>query len=160
MRLGIISDTHMPGTSESLPEKVIKGLEGVDMILHAGDVTEESVLDQLGRIAPVKAVAGNMDSAHLKDRLPVKDVITAGKFKIGLIHGYGPPFGMMDRIRKEFGKVDAIVFGHSHSAVNKKKNGVLFFNPGSPTDNLFAKVKAFGIITIENDRLTGEIIKI
>lgn len=160
VRIGVLSDTHMPRTADSLPRQVVEGLRGVDIILHAGDITEESALAALSKIAPIKAVAGNMDSPHLKKSLPKKEVIEMGGCRIGLIHGYGPPFGMVKRIRREFDQVDAIVFGHSHSIMNKTVDGVLFFNPGSPTDNIFAKENAYGIITVKGGRLKGEIIKI
>ena len=75
IRLGIISDTHMPRAADTLPDKVIKGLEGVDMILHAGDITEENVLEELGRIAPIKAVAGNMDGFDFQEIEQVADIL-------------------------------------------------------------------------------------
>ncbi len=160
MIIGVLSDTHIPGTADSLPERVAEGLKGVDMILHAGDLTEESVLGELNRIAPTTAVAGNMDSETLKERLPRKKTLEACGIKIGLIHGYGPPFGMAGRIRKEFGDVNVIVFGHSHSAMNARKDGVLFFNPGSSTDNIFARQKAYGILRVKKGAVAGEIIKL
>lgn len=159
MKIGVISDTHIPRTADAVPEQIFEAFKDVDLILHAGDITSKNVLNDLKRLAPVKAVCGNMDDPDLRDQLPNKQVIKAGKFRIGLIHGFGPPFGMIDRIMKEFHAVDIIVFGHSHTATNKKKNNILFFNPGSPTDRLFARSNSYGILEI-NGNIKGEIVKL
>ena len=157
MRIGVISDTHIPRAADWLPKKVCEDLKNVDLILHAGDITEKEVLERLKAIAPTRAVYGNMDSGEVRDLLPRKDIIDIGRFRIGLIHGFGPPFGMIERIRKEFGKMDAIVFGHTHAPMNEVKSGCLFFNPGSPTEKIFTKENAYGIIEIGKE-LKGEII--
>ena len=101
-----------------------------------------------------------MDSQAIRDELKTKEIIEIGKFKIGLIHGYGAPAGMIDTVASEFTGVDAIVFGHTHSPVNESKNGVLFFNPGSPTDTVFAKINSFGIIEITDDAIKAAIVKL
>ena len=159
MRIGVISDTHMPRTASELPEKLREDFKNCDLILHAGDLTSSEVLKALEKIAPTKAVYGNMDDPELQDSLPVKEVVKAGRFKIGLIHGSGAPFGLIERVGKEFEGVDVIIFGHSHSPTNVVKKGVLFFNPGSPTDTIFARQTAYGILEI-NDSIKGEIIKL
>lgn len=159
MRIGVISDTHIPRAADWLPKIVCDDFAKCDLILHAGDLTEKNVLDRLTKIAPVRAVCGNMDEADLKKILPRKDIIEAGKFKIGLTHGFGPPYGLLDRVRQEFGKVDAIVFGHSHSPINEVRDGILFFNPGSPTDKIFSRQNAYGILEID-DAIRGVIIKL
>ena len=159
MRIGVISDTHIPRTTRRLPEKIYKDFERVDMILHAGDLTEFELLNQLRRLAPTTAVYGNMDDALVRSQLSPKEVIDIGKFKLGLIHGSGPPFGLMDRVREEFGKVDIIVYGHSHSPKNETHKEILFFNPGSPTDKIFTKHNTYGILEI-NNTVKGEIIRL
>ncbi|MEE8359357.1 MAG: metallophosphoesterase family protein [Candidatus Omnitrophota bacterium] len=159
MRIGVVSDTHMPRTASELPEKLREDFKKVDLILHAGDITSSEVLKTLKEIAPIRAVYGNMDDLELQDSLPVKKIVKAGKFKIGLMHGFGPPFGLIERVGKEFKGVDAIVFGHSHSPINVVKKGVLFFNPGSPTDTIFTRQSSYGILEI-NDTIKGEIIKL
>lgn len=159
MKIAVISDTHIPRAADKLPKKLYNALKDVDMILHAGDLTELSVLEELEKIAKTRAVYGNMDDPAVRKKLPDKEVINAGKFKIGLTHGYGPPFGIADRIRKEFGKVDVIVFGHTHSSRNEIRNGVLFFNPGSVTDKVFAKENSYGILEI-NGSIKGRIVKL
>ncbi len=72
MRVGVISDTHVPAIARSLPAAVFEVFKGVDLILHAGDVVELSVLDELRTIAPVEAVAGNMDGSEVHLNLPLK----------------------------------------------------------------------------------------
>ncbi len=159
MKIAVISDTHIPRAADKLPQKLYNALKDADMILHAGDLTELSVLEDLERIAETRAVYGNMDDHSVRKKLPQKEIINAGKFKIGLTHGSGPPFGIMDRLKKEFGKVDVIVFGHTHSSQNEIKNGVLFFNPGSVTDKVFAKENSYGILEI-NSSIKGRIVKL
>ena len=160
MKIGVLSDTHIPVAAYELPKNLIEALKGVDLILHAGDLIEYSVIKSLNKIAKTEAVCGNMDSLELRKILPQKKVIQAGKFSIGLIHGYGPAFNLINRLKDEFSEhLDVIVFGHSHLPANKLIDGVLYFNPGSPTDKLFAKNNSYGILTINNE-IKGEVIKL
>lgn len=129
------------------------------MILHAGDIVDLSVLDDLRKIAPVNAVAGNMDRADTTAVLPAKTVIEAGGYRIGLIHGHGAPAGIIDRIRPEFDDVDCIVFGHTHQSLIKTISGVLFVNPGSPTDQRFAMANTLGILELD-EAITAKIIEL
>ncbi len=158
-RIGVLSDTHIPKAAPDVPKEVYEEFKGVDLILHAGDLTELSVLEALEKIAPVKAVCGNMDTEEVRARLPEKDTIIIEKFKIGLIHGYGPPSRLAETVSKEFRGVDVIVFGHAHSTMNEKIKKTLFFNPGSPTDRIFAPYNSFGILEIGSG-ITGKIIRI
>lgn len=159
-RIGVLSDTHIPIAATNLPKEVYDGLAGVDMILHAGDVVELTVLDKLSEIAPVRAVRGNMDSAKTRSKLPDKDIINIGEISIGLIHGWGPPSGLIELVSREFKGVDAIVFGHSHTPLIQERNGILFFNPGSSTDKVFAPFNSYGILEIENKVITPRIIRL
>jgi putative phosphoesterase len=83
----------------------------------------------------VLAVCGNMDDHMVANALPPKRVIEVGGMSIGLIHGWGSPHGLENRIRSEFDQVDCIVYGHSHRPANHLKDGVLFFNPGSASSS-------------------------
>lgn len=158
MRIGVISDTHIKESIVELPNVIIEDFKKVDLILHAGDLVNISVLEELNKLAQTKAVVGNMDSAEVVRILAQKEVIKIGKFKIGLIHGYGPVDGLIERVRKELDPdIDMIVFGHSHRAVNELIDGILFFNPGSPTDKIFATNNSYGIIEI-NDKIKAKII--
>lgn len=160
MKIGVISDTHIPINASEISNKIKKYFKGVDMILHAGDLVELSVMEELKKLTNrVEAVYGNMDSSETRATLPEKKTIKAGKYRIGLTHGSGAPESLVERIAKEFKDVDIIVFGHSHIAMNKKINGVLFFNPGSATDVVFAKERTIGLLEL-NDDIRGEIIAI
>lgn len=162
MKIAVLSDTHIPVNAADLPKQVYDGIAGAELILHAGDLLDMEVFKKLSEIAPTKAVCGNMDSGAVAARLPKKDIIKINGLSIGLIHGWGPPFGLIELVKNEFkdNKVDAIVFGHSHTPVAEVKNGVLFFNPGSPTDKIFAPYNSYGILEIENGKITPRIIKI
>jgi putative phosphoesterase len=160
MKIGVISDTHIPRAAQELPKEIYAAFKGVDLILHAGDLITISVLDKLSKMARTEAVHGNMDEPEIRKALPAKKIIKAGNFTIGLFHGAGAPFRLINTVKAEFPeKVDAIVFGHSHSPVNEVRDGILFFNPGSPTDKVFARYNSYGILTV-NESIKGEIIKL
>ncbi|MBU1086489.1 MAG: metallophosphoesterase [Candidatus Omnitrophica bacterium] len=159
MKIGVISDTHIPDVCDDLPAVLKKHFKGADMIIHAGDIVNQCVIDQLYQYcADVQAVCGNMDSPQLQGRLPQKKIIKAGKYTIGLTHGWGPPLNITERLAKEFKQVDIIIFGHTHKALNEKNNGILFFNPGSATDML-ANQRSIGIIEL-NGKINSRIIEI
>src|SRR3989338_2511544 len=160
VRILVLSDTHIPKAAQDLPEEIYAQVPSCDMIFHAGDLAERALLEKLKNLKETKAVYGNMDPKDLRDILNPKEVIEIGKFKIGLIHGYGAPGLLVETVRGEFKNVDAIVFGHSHAATNMVKNGTLFFNPGSPTDKVFAAENTYGILEITDKGIEGKIIKI
>lgn len=150
MKIGVISDTHAQ-TMEDIPSSIVDALEKVDLIIHAGDITERAVLEGLREIGEVKAVHGNMDSAELKRMLPDRRTIDIEGRQIGICHGSGGPWGIAERVRLLFGEVDVIIFGHSHLSFNEYIRGTLMFNPGRARDS-------FGIVTIEK-KIKAEIIK-
>jgi len=160
MKIGVLSDTHIPERALQLPEEISHIFKGVDLIIHAGDLVSLDVIRELKKIAPVKAVCGNMDPADARATLPKKEVITAGKFKIGVFHGKGAPERILTQAKEVFNeKLDVIIFGHSHAALCEKQKGTLFFNPGSPTDTIFAPFRSVGILEI-NDEIKGTIVKL
>jgi len=178
MKIGVISDTHIVTGGfgfrkvatqviyknkpelNYLREIVEKHFKGVERILHAGDLVEQEVLDLLEETAPVDAVCGNMDHGEMSAKLPVKKVLTLDGMRIGLIHGWGAPSGIVERVRREFKDVEAIVFGHTHSPINSLIGGVLMFNPGSPTDRRFAPFNSIGLLNIDSGKIAGEIIRL
>jgi putative phosphoesterase len=161
MKIGVISDTHIPASTDKIPAEIFRHFKGVDLILHAGDLTNLLILNELRKVAPVEAVFGNMDPPEVRSNLEIKKIINAGKFRIGLIHGAGPSAGIEKRIKKAFlkDKVDVIVYGHTHRPVNKVKEGILFFNPGSPTDKFFAPYNSCGILEVGTE-VKGKIIRL
>jgi putative phosphoesterase len=160
MRILVISDTHIPRTTHDLPKEVYDEIGNVDKILHAGDFVEKELLLKLRELKDTRAVYGNMDSLKVRDLLKPKEVVEVEKCRIGLIHGHGAPSELIATVRKEFGRVDAIVFGHSHNPTVVVKDGVLFMNPGSPTDQVFAPYNSYGILEVENGKVKGKIVKI
>ncbi|AZR73810.1 YfcE family phosphodiesterase [Anoxybacter fermentans] len=157
--IGVLSDTHIPRRAEGLPKEVIQGFKGVDLILHAGDIVEESVLKELEEIAPVYAVYGNCDPPELREKLPAKRIVEYAGFKIGLVH-YSSPYGnTLGRLLETFedDEVDAIVFGHSHRPYNDRVNGILIFNPGSPTDKRFEVFYSYGLLIPQEKKLIGKV---
>ncbi|MDD5449272.1 MAG: metallophosphoesterase family protein [Candidatus Omnitrophica bacterium] len=160
IRIGVLSDTHIPIAAAVIPKEVVEGLAGTDLIVHAGDLVEPSVLKTLSGIAKVRAVRGNMDSAEVRSSLPDKDIIEIGGISIGLMHGWGPPSGLIELAEREFKGADVIIFGHSHNPLIENKGRVLFFNPGSPTDRIFAPYNSYGILEIENKIVTPRIIRL
>lgn len=156
----VLSDTHIPRSAHDMPMEVYDAIAGVDMILHAGDFVEKDVLDKLKSLRQTIAVVGNMDSPALHHILNQKEVIEVEGVKIGMIHGYGAPVQLQEIVKGEFKNVDAIVFGHSHSALNIVEDGILFFNPGSPTDKIFASSNSYGILEVNDKKIEGHIIKL
>jgi putative phosphoesterase len=151
MRIGVLSDSHASSFAQ-LHEKILLALADVDLIVHAGDFVAKDVLDGLKQLGEVKAVRGNVDSNELKGILPEKEILEIEGRKIGIIHGWGSPHGIDDRVGNVFSGVDIIIYGHSHYPQNETKNGILFFNPGQARSS-------FGILTV-GEEVSGEIVKL
>ncbi len=157
MKIGVISDTHLKGADPLLERVIEKYFKGVDLNFHAGDLTSAEVLGAF-RGKEIVAVAGNNDSSGVKQQLPKKEVITANGFKIGLIHGWGLPLGLEKRVTYSFEGIHCLVYGHSHRAVSHRRNGILYFNPGSFSGGLASLWRrSVGLLTIDKD-IKGEII--
>ncbi|MDD2688826.1 MAG: metallophosphoesterase [Candidatus Omnitrophica bacterium] len=162
MKIGVISDTHISDRSRDIPQEILDAFKDVDMIIHAGDLVELAVLEKLKKVCSnVKAVWGNMDPEEVKKALPEKQILKVGSHKIAVMHGYGAPNKLIDLLMSVFknDSVDLIIFGHAHYSVNEKREGILFFNPGSATDKIFSAYNSFGIIEI-NDEIKARIIKL
>ena len=142
MKIGVVSDTHLTDKTQELPKNMLDDFKSADMVIHAGDLVDFSVIERLKKVCPkVIAVYGNMDPFEVRSKLPKKEIINVGKFRIGVFHGYGASANLIDLLTGIFknDKVDIVIFGHSHSGLNQEKDGVIFFNPGSPTDKIYAK---------------------
>jgi len=162
MLLGVLSDTHVPSRSRCVPASVLRAFEKVDLILHAGDLTTDKVLDELMAVAPVVAVHGNMCDASVFYLLPEARLVTAGNFTIGLTHGHrgkGQTTPARARLRFVADHVDCVVFDHSHQPTNQEVGGILLFNPGSPTDRRWAAARTYGILRVE-EGIEGEILEV
>ena len=178
MRIGVISDTHVPVRARVLPGAVFEVLAGVDLILHAGDLVTLDVLDELAAIAPVMAVHGNVDRPEVIERLPAVlrvEVGADGSVKvnttgsqpngkpliiIGLAHGReGAGRTAPERAASHFPDAGVVVFGHSHQPLNEWREGRLFFNPGSATDPRRAPWPSVGVIEVGR-AIRAEIIRL
>lgn len=160
VKIGVISDTHIPSRGKVIPEIVLKAFKGVDMIIHAGDLLKDYVIYELEEIAPVHAVAGNNDDFFIQDMLGKKRILEVGAVRIGITHGHFRYGGNALKNAINIFKNDAVncvVFGHSHTPFNEIIDGVLFFNPGSPTDKRWQEYYSYGMLSIQGDIVTGEI---
>ncbi|MDO8636653.1 MAG: metallophosphoesterase family protein [Dehalococcoidia bacterium] len=168
MRIGLLSDTHVPEARESLPPQVKETFRGVDMILHAGDIYRLSVLDELQTIAPVLAARGDDDHFRLLEdpRVKEKHLLTIDGLKLGLTHVVPYPETLWqtldDRMKRDFGgPVDILVFGDTHEHLVETFKGVLLVNPGSTTLPFYRpRLGTVGILTIESGKARAEIIQL
>ncbi|HTZ58158.1 MAG TPA: metallophosphoesterase family protein [Acidobacteriaceae bacterium] len=147
-RIGVISDTH-----GLLRREALIALEGVDHILHAGDVGEPSILDALGAIAAVTAIRGNIDVGGPCSHLPDTEVVT--------LHGH--TFYMLhDRhaldLNPSAAGFAAIISGHSHRPLIEWRQGVLYLNPGSAGPRRFSLPISLAVITIRGGALEPELV--
>lgn len=159
-RIGIISDTHIPHFS--FPDAVRTLFDGVELIIHAGDLSTLTVLSELETIAPVIAVQGNVEHEDVVRTLPIKREIVLGHCRIGIVHILGDPKCYEHTARQEFPNARVVVFGHSHTPHNQEYNGLLLFNPGSATNRRRQPTCSLGMLYIDSEALSvhGEIIPI
>ena len=159
MRIGILSDTHMPRRAKALPDELFAAFEGVELILHAGDLNTLEMLDPLKAIARVEAVIGNTDPWETCHKLPEQRLLTVEGVTIGLVHGHvGPGQDTPDRARRTFSEARVVVFGHSHRPLIRESDGQLLINPGSPTDRRTAPKHSCAILTIVDGQPSAELI--
>ena len=147
--VAVISDTHLPRGTRSLPRECLSWLERAELILHAGDFVRSSVLDDLGKLAPVHGVCGNMDEAALHERLPAERVVEVAGARIGMVHVPGPRAGRHERLARRFPECAAVVYGHTHEPEVARYAGVWILNPGSPTERRRAPARAMLTLDVE-----------
>lgn len=152
MKIGLVSDTHMPRFAKALPHALVQGLlaHDVDMILHMGDFTMPVVADLFGAIAPFDAVAGNNDDEAIRRRFGRRKVLTVAGARIGMVHGDGARGTTQQRALNAFaGEVlDVILFGHSHTPYCERHGSTWLINPGSPTDKRRNPLYSYGVLEI------------
>ena len=148
LRVGVISDTH-----ELLRPEVISAFEGVSLIIHAGDVGRQSVLEALGNIAPVVAVRGNTDREAWAGRLPLTEVVRAGEVSLYVIHD----LSKLD-LNPVVSGFNAVINGHTHEPAIENKNNVLFINPGSAGPKRFSLPVSIALLHIKNNSLKAELV--
>jgi len=160
--IGLISDTHVPKKARHVPERVFEIFENVDFIIHAGDLVELAVIDELEQIAPVLAVHGNMDGTDVSDVLPKLDSLKVFDWKVGVMHD--PTVlngsGKMAEIAK-MNSFNVFVYGHTHDSRIEWGGKTLYINPGSPTDPASFIVKpSVGLLKITKEIITPQIINL
>jgi len=132
------------------------------LIIHAGDICDEGLFKKIQSLNNVKAVCGNMDNATLRKKLSSKLIFKCEEVMIGVIHGDRSEDQLLAYIQKVFTgeRLDIVIFGHSHTPFNQKIDGVLYFNPGSPNDEVFSPYCSYGLLEINGSRITSKIIKV
>lgn len=156
----MISDTHQVDGEEVI-RAIDDNFSDVDTIIHCGDVVEMEVLEALKAVAPLIVVAGNMDTREIKNIYPKKEVIETNGKRLGIVHGWGSPHGILSKILFKFrtDNVDAILFGHTHQPMNEMKDGMLLFNPGSLLDRVYTNYNSLGILEVTT-AISGRIVEI
>jgi putative phosphoesterase len=160
--VGLISDTHVPKRARYIPKRVFEIFEKVDYIIHAGDLVELEVVDELEQLAPVLAVHGNMDGVDTRGALPRVNSLRVFDWKIGVMHDPDVLFGFnkMREIAKQ-NCFNVFVYGHTHTASIKWEGKTLYINPGSPTDPALSTLKpSLGVLKITKDAITPQIVEL
>jgi putative phosphoesterase len=152
----VIADTHIPRRARELPESLLPHLERADLILHAGDLMDPTLLDELGVYASVHAVRGNLDPEEAK--LPDVLRFDFGGVSIAMIHDAGPKKGRRNRMRRRFPEARVVVFGHSHIPWLEDEEGLLLLNPGSPTDRRRQPEHTFALLRAEGGKVLAEVL--
>jgi putative phosphoesterase len=135
LQVAVVSDTHGPRFWKACPPAVAEQLEGVDVILHAGDVCTASVLDEIAAFAPLHVVLGNNDGPDVAAwGAPETLELDLAGLRVAMIHDSGQKQGRLARMRRRFPDADLVVFGHSHIPLDETDGDLRIFNPGSPTD--------------------------
>lgn len=175
MRIGLISDTHVPSAAHGLWPQVYDALRGVDLIMHAGDLYDPVVLDWLEELSPVLAVWGNGDFGGWQRTEPPSDprltesrVLSVDGLRIGLVHDFplpeAPPHRTVEGLMGHFfdGPVDVIVRGNTHRAEIESVKGVLVVNPGSPTfpNHQSLRLGTVAYLDIEDGEVRTEIVQL
>jgi len=161
--VGLISDTHVPVRAREIPKEVFKVFENADYIVHAGDLVQLSVVDELEQIAPVLVVYGNMDEPEIREKLQKLNSFKIFDWKIGVMHDPGAVFGMKKmREIAETNGFDVMIYGHTHSSNMKWEDNVLFINPGSPTNPIppFIAKPTVALLKVTKENIVPEIIQI
>lgn len=154
IRIGVIADTH--GLFDSA---IVRHFQGVDHIIHAGDIGKRSVIGQLEAIAPVTAVSGNVDE-YEKSGFPAEAVVQLNGIRIAVRHVVFEA-GKMTKEGRAFldrTRPDICIFGHTHQPKNERSGDTLLFNPGSAGPKRFKLPRGIGIIAVKNGSIEPALI--
>jgi len=166
MKILIFGDTHVPHRYKEIPKTVIEEAKKCDLVIFTGDFTDISVLQMLEKEIgkdKFKAVYGNCDPQEIRDVLPETLLLKIKNKRIGVCHGFGNPKEIVEDVKKflteKYGKLDIIIFGHSHHPICKEIGGILFINPGSPNDTIYAPFNSYAVLEI-NKEINAKIVRL
>jgi len=157
LKIGLISDTHVPTRARVLPAKVYEVFQDADHIFHAGDYVQYSVIEELQTLAPVTGCYGNMDPTSLKNKLPKVAIIKIANRIIKVIHDLAGSASGKEVLTAR--PVDIIMHGHTHKATVKQEKDLFIINPRSAT-NAFMRDPSIGILYLSENAIDYEIIKV
>jgi uncharacterized protein len=150
MFIGVISDTH-----GLLRPEAVAALQGAEHIIHAGDVGDPAILEQLARVAPVTAVRGNVDRDPWAQKLPETNVLEVAGVSIYVLHNLAE----LD-LKPEAAGFAAVIYGHSHVPKQETKKGVLYFNPGSAGPKRFKLPVSVGRVIVAGGKVKAEVMEL
>ncbi|NIR45244.1 MAG: metallophosphoesterase family protein [Gemmatimonadetes bacterium] len=147
LRIGLISDTH-----GLLRNEVYAAFEGVDEVLHAGDVGDPAILDELEVIAPVRAVYGNVDGFDVREVTPERLELERAGHRIAVVHGHQWGSPRVSDLAEAFHDFAVVVYGHTHEPLIEGTDGPLIVNPGSAGHRRFGKPVTVATLKLARNR--------
>ncbi len=157
IQIGILSDTHLSGTTKSFQKVAREVFKDCSTIIHAGDLTDVSILSVF-KNKDVHGVSGNMCNSVTRQVLPQEKCLVIGGYLFCACHGAdGPRYNIEERMYEKFAEADCIIYGHTHAPACHKIGTTLIMNPGSfQATGRYGSTGTYGIITID-DGLNGSI---
>jgi len=155
IKIGILSDTHLHNITKQYRKNCADAFTGCDGIIHAGDLTDISILSAFGG-KDVYGVHGNMCNQATRQTLPETRIICLNGYSIAISHGAGPRHNIEERLSRMFPAADCIVYGHTHIPTCHKEGNTLFINPGSfQGTGTYGAPGTYGLLHIGKDSLRG-----
>jgi len=148
MKIAVVSDIHYPKRLFSFPN-VLGALTNFDLVIGLGDYVHPDIIDFIRSVSKKSFfVAGNADDSYIKNSYPTKLLLKIENLSIGIIHGYGSPVKLANKLLNEFENIDILLYGHSHFVDNSNISGVRTFNPGA-----FCETQSIGILTLQDGKI-------
>jgi uncharacterized protein len=160
VHLVVVADTHLTGdVATRLPKPLLEAIESADLVLHAGDVTTLSTLEELSALATVHCVLGNNDTS-LVGIVPAQLLLTLEGVEVAMIHDSGTRVGRAARLAGRFPSTDLVIYGHSHIPDDSEGlGGQRLFNPGSPTQRRAQPTRTFGLLELKDGQILSHEIR-